>query len=184
MKKLAIMCIIAMLLGCAGHQKPKGPRYTAYNIWNHRGVLACINYKLGERIIPAGTQVKGVKIVKINRERLIVFRVAESNEKISVYFTSRWHPDHTIKSFAKKMFTKKPIEVRTRGLNSKEIQSIKKGIVTTGMSKQAVLISYGPPPEHRTPNLTKDRWIYWLNKHRMKTICFDETERAIDCGDI
>jgi hypothetical protein len=182
MKKLVMICIIAVLMGCAGHQQPKGPRYTAYNIWIHRGVLACINYKLGNRIIAAGTPVKGVKIVNKDGAQLIVFRIAESNQKISVSFTPRWHPDQTVKSFVKKMFTKKRFEQRTRKLTSTEIKSIKKGIVTEGMSKKAVLISYGPPPEHRTPSLAKDRWIYWLDKHRMKTICFDENRQTIRCS--
>lgn len=187
MKKLGMICIIVILIGCAGHQQPKqpkGPRYTAYNIWHHRGVLSCINYKLGNRIIPAGTPVKGVKIVNKDGARFIVFRIAQSNEKISVSFTPRWHPDQTVKSFVKKMFTKKRFEKRTRRLTNTEIQSIRKGIATAGMSKQAVLISYGPPPEHRTPNLANDRWIYWLNKHRMKTICFDQNERTVHCRDL
>ena len=45
--------------------------YTAYNIWRVRAYLMrCINYKYGNEILPAGTMVKDVKVVK--RKKIII----------------------------------------------------------------------------------------------------------------
>lgn len=62
-----------------------------------------------------------------------------------------------------------------------EIKSIKQGVIRSGMSKKAVLTSYGYPPEHQTPDLSDYQWIYWTGKYRHKTICFDENELTVNC---
>ena len=32
------------------------------------------------------------------------------------------------------------------------------------MSKDAVLMAYGYPPDHKTPKLEDDTWSYWLGR--------------------
>ena len=44
------------------------------------------------------------------------------------------------------------VEVELGLMTDTEIEGIKKGIVLNGMSKEAVLVCYGYPPEHRTRN--------------------------------
>ena len=56
------------------------------------------------------------------------------------------------------------------------------GVVVEGMSKRAVLISVGIPPQHKTPTLDGKRWMYWVNRFRDKTICFGDNDRAVDCS--
>ena len=53
-----------------------------------------------------------------------------------------------------------------------------------GMPKNAVLISYGYPPEHATPSLDTNVWRYWVNKMKSKNICFDSEDKAISCKDL
>ena len=181
MRFFSIAVGIFLVLGCAGQQPAKPQRYTAYNIWIHRGQLHCINYKLGDRFIPAGTAVKKIKIVNNKGARLIVFRISETNRKFSVLFNPRWHPGQTPKSYKKKMFTGKRFKKLTRGFSPMENQNIKTGRISPGMSKRAVLMCYGPPPEHQTQSLDRDQWYYWMNKHRMKKICFDANDRTVTC---
>ncbi len=73
---------------------------------------------------------------------------------------------------------------RHQGLTSTEVKAIRQGVLVEGMSKRAVLISYGMPPEHRTPILTSNVWIYWINNIRQKKICFDENDKTIKCHEM
>ena len=55
-----------------------------------------------------------------------------------------------------------------------EQENIRNGQIVKGMSKEAVLMSYGYPPEHRTPSLESDSWIYWKNRWSSKTAIFEK----------
>jgi hypothetical protein len=72
------------------------------------------------------------------------------------------------------MFTTKNFEALTAGLSGMEIDAIKKGVLVNGMSKRAVLICYGPPPEHYTPNQNASTWYYWANRKDKIEIKFDQ----------
>jgi hypothetical protein len=79
----------------------------------------------------------------------------------------------------KTTFTESNFDELTISMTGKEIDAIKHGVVVKGMSKKAVLVSYGLPPEHRTPSLESNIWFYWKNIFRSKAIHFDENNRAI-----
>ena len=76
------------------------------------------------------------------------------------------------------LFTNKDLKQLTEDMTDKEIEGIKKGVIKIGMSKKAALVSYGYPPEHKTNNLDKDVWLYWMNRFQSKAIHFDENNRA------
>lgn len=180
------ICMVLVLWGCANQvpkiKRLKPQRYTAYNIWIHPGTLFCINFKQGEAFIPAGTPVENISIQKDEGARYIHFKIASTGQEINIQFNGRWHPGQTIRSYKKGMFTKKKFTKLTRGLSNSDIRAIKAGIITEGMSKRAVLVSYGPPPEHYTRDLSDNEWYYWLNRIKKKKICFDENDRAKRCG--
>lgn len=186
MRKMVIICLVlsAIVIGCAGPttQQAKPQLYTAHNIWRHKGTLFCINFKLGSDVIPAGTAVQNVAVSADSDWPEIRFQMAETKEYITVRFNGSWHPGESVRSYEKKMFTEKTFDELTEGLNPEEIRSIKDGILTVGMSKRAVLVSYGPPPEHYTKQLSNNEWYYWINRMRKKKICFDENEKAQRCG--
>jgi hypothetical protein len=194
-KTLSMLVLVCLILGCSSlapkpAEPPAAALYTAYNIWKHDDVVFCINFKSGDEIIPAGTRVRDVAIVKIpydvrkpqgDHYKRLEFTVADTNEQIRVRFVSRWHPGQTLESYRDMMFTTKNFAELTDGLSAEEIEAIRKGVVEKGMSKRAVLITYGPPPEHATASLDKDIWAYWMNKLKKKNICFDDAGRAIAC---
>jgi hypothetical protein len=158
--------------------------YTAYNIWRMRPHnMKCINYKYGQNILPAGTEVRAVDTKwdsRVNRN-MITFKTDVDDKIYNIYFTKNWHPGKTIEDYKKLMFTVKSFEELTEGMSDKEITAIKKGIVLDGMSKNAVLVTYGYPPEHRTGSLLSDRWIYWRNKFTTFAVCFDDNDRTTPC---
>ncbi len=50
------------------------------------------------------------------------------------------------------------------------------------MSKEAVLVSYGPPPEHATPSLDNEKWKYWINKRKTKLVHFNVNNKTYNTG--
>jgi hypothetical protein len=158
--------------------------YTAYNIWKVGQLLLrrCINYKHGHDIIPAGTEVRKVKIGSDRDGReAIKFTTVKDNREYNIYFVNKWHPGKTIEDYMDYMFTPKNFEELTIGMNETEIEGIQKGIVINGMRKEAVLVAYGYPPEHRTRNLAGNVWVYWKNKFTSFEVCFDKDDRTDYC---
>lgn len=161
--------------------------YTAYNIWRHPSHnMKCINWKGGSQFIPAGTPVSKVKVKKerdvSNYEKeYIYFKVEGERFNIKIGFKQRYHPGKRIRDYVKLMFTEKTFEELTAAMTRKEVAAIKAGILVEGMGKEAVLVSYGYPPEHATNHLRNDTWHYWINKREKKTICFNQFDKTIQC---
>ncbi len=163
-------------------QKPQ--LYTAYNIWRMKPHnMKCINYKYGNDILPAGTKVRnvGIKWDRQFNKNMIRFRKVEDKRFYNIYFTKNWHPGKSVKDYKDLMITTKTFEELTAGMSEDEINAIKNGMIRNGMSKKAVLVSYGYPPEHRTITLNSNVWIYWRNKFTTFRICFDKDERTTYC---
>ena len=194
----AVLCVVIMI-GCAptaNNTQKAAPAvsqskdvqekqlYTAYNIWRMAAYnMKCINYKYGHDILPAGTKVRDVDINRDSRlnRSMITFKSDADNKVYNIYFTKGWHPGKTIRQYRNLMFSTKNFEDLTEGMNEKEIRAIKEGIIVDGMNKNAVLVAYGYPPEHRTGSLYANRWIYWRNKFATVAICFDKNDRTIPC---
>ena len=162
--------------------------YTAYNIWYEPGKetnLWCINYKTGN-MIPAGTKVGNVALDRARKGRILgaeeislTFTTLSDGKQYWVNINKKFHPGKSINDYKEMMFTNKPFEEITKGLQEFEIEAITRGVVVKGMSKQGVFISYGPPPEHRTPNyMESSSWIYWMKRLKTKEIYFDENQKA------
>jgi hypothetical protein len=155
--------------------------YTAYNIWR-ASKMQCINFKQGHDIIPAGTEVKDVHLWPPTNSTHLRFSSVKDGRKYTLSFVERWHPKKTIKDYMDKMFSIKNFEDLTEGLTEMEIRAIKKGILVNGMSKRAVLICYGHPPEHYTPNQDADRWYYWKNRGTKIALIFNQEDRLVRGG--
>jgi hypothetical protein len=163
---------------------PEPIYYTAYNIWKWPSYhMKCINYKGSRKMIPAGTQVIEPKIVKSEDSfgdyvKVIRFKTVNNNKIFKIFFTKKYHPGKTIHDYLDYMFTTKKFEELTAGLSDNEISAIKSGAILDGMSKEAVLICYGPPPEHATHSLDSRIWTYWKNKKNIEKIAFNSNNRT------
>jgi len=178
-KYLLVLSLLLIIIGCVGLPKPK-QLYTACNIWVHND-MKCINYKMG-KYIPAGTEVSRERGVFDYRGYAgIFFKTAGHKKTYKMGFVRKWHPGKTVDDYRKYLFTEKAFDELVEGMTGTEIKAIRQGLLVEGMSKKAVLISYGMPPEHKTPSLTSNVWIYWINNIRQKMICFDENDRTIRC---
>jgi len=149
--------------------------YTAYNIWFEKPErIWSINYKKGA-IIPAGTQVCDVEIITTNRrQKAIIFTTAKEKKAFSIFWIKKYHPGKTIQQFKKNLFTTKKFDELTSEMREGEIAAIKKGEIVKGMNKKAVLVCYGPPPEHATFRQEHNVWTYWTSKFIRKKLFFDD----------
>jgi hypothetical protein len=185
MRRIITILVVVTLMGTVGilrSEAQEGQKlYTAYNIWKTSKML-CINYKHGYDIIPAGTEVKGVHIWQSGRTSFIRFKTVKDGREYTIGFFEKWHPKKKIKDYRDKMFTIKNFEDLTKGLTETEIRAIKKGVLVNGMSKRAVLICYGHPPEHYTPNQDANTWHYWMNRIKKITLLFNEDNRLVRGG--
>ncbi|MDY6792118.1 MAG: hypothetical protein SWH54_12695 [Thermodesulfobacteriota bacterium] len=149
--------------------------YTAYNVWFEKPErIWSINYKKGA-VIPAGTQVRDVEITTINRRhKAIIFTTVKEKRGFCIYWIRKYHPGKTIQQFKKNLFTTHKFTDLTSGMSKDEITAIKKGEIINGMSKKAVLVSFGPPPEHATFSQDHIVWTYWTSKFIRMKIYFDD----------
>jgi hypothetical protein len=154
-----------------------GKIYTAYNMWYEIGkeeVMWTINYKTGT-MIPAGTEVRDVKVKKSE----IFFTTVEDKKKFIVNFNAKFHPGKTPENYANMMFSEKDFDQLTKGMRQTDIDGINEGVIMVGMIKKAVIVAYGYPPEHKTPDLDSNVWTYWLNRFTSTTINFDDKGKTI-----
>lgn len=139
-------------------------------------------------MIPAGTEVNNFKLIEdvpfdeMQQDEIIhyiEFTRSFDGKSFKVKFASRYHPGKNIADYFSAMFTDKPFDQLTAGLTEQEIYAIRRGVLIPGMSKEAVLIDYGPPPEHYTPDLASKIWHYWVHRNFRKDIYFDESNRTM-----
>ena len=195
MKKIFVAMLLGLLLiGTSINLTYAGEQaeilYTAYNIWKHDNYkyMFCVNFKSAPEFIPAGTPVYKARVHVNDSDpswirKNIKFRLVATDEEITIRFRKRWHPGIKVEEYFKMMFTEKKFEELTADFSLEEIDAIKQGIVNKGMRKKAVIVSYGYPPEHKTPSLDHDDWVYWMTTMRKKTICFDSNGKTLHCKD-
>ena len=66
-----------------------------------------------------------------------------------------WHLD---RYFGKKC------EPKLESLSEVDRKGVQAGSVLPGMTKRAVILAIGYPPEHATPSLDSDVWTFWKNR--------------------
>ena len=59
-------------------------------------------------------------------------------------------------------------------LSEVDRKGIRDGLPYEGMSKQGILYAMGRPPQHATPTLEGNMWMYWLNRFKRQAIHFDD----------
>jgi hypothetical protein len=178
---LSLATILFIISGCVSIPEPiPEPCYTAHNIWfEDPQEIFAINYKRGV-IIPAGTEVKNIS--RHSDPDSIRF-TAEGYGRFTIEIVPRWQPGLTTTELVDRTFSSQVFDELVIGLTDREIELIKKGEVGTGMSKKAVLISYGYPPLHKTRSLNNKIWYYWLSRIRQQMIVFDQNWKVIQIKD-
>ena len=171
MKKLSSLLFAAvsalfLLTSCARTIIPEevlqipefAPVYTAFNLWyDEDGVMTSANIQKGS-ILPFGTE---IEFVEADTDRIIFKRVSDGK-----IFKLKYSLDRTlvpIEQYIRRAFVLKNKKELTIGVRPMIQEKISRGIVEKGMTRNEVLLAYGPPPPMRTPSETVDTWIYWID---------------------
>jgi len=171
MKKLSSLLFAAvsalfLLTSCARTIIPEevlqipefAPVYTAFNLWyDAEGVMTSANIQKGS-ILPFGTE---IEFVEADTDRIIFKRVSDGK-----IFKLKYSLDRTlvpIEQYIRRAFVLKNKKELTIGVRPMIQEKIARGIVEKGMTRNEVLLAYGPPPPMRTPSETVDTWIYWTD---------------------
>jgi len=145
--------------------------FTAANIWYEiPEKILSTNYHLGT-ILPVGTKVEVDEVTSGE----IRFRSEHGQDFKFIFIKKHSSAETEISDYFHMYFsTENPL--REGGpyqkFSDKEKKNIEKGTIEVGMSKEAVLMSYGYPPTHKTPSLEGDIWVYWTSRFANSAVHF------------
>ncbi len=170
--------------------------YTAANIWYERqSQIESTNYHRGV-ILPIGTKVKIAEVCDGSTtfnstldarvwEPFIRFD-DESGQSYKLVFRPRHSREGmTVWDFFRQYFSENnPMGEggAFKSLTTEEQRRVMAGEIAAGMSKAAVIMAYGYPPGHKTPSLKLDKWIYWENRVKTRTVYFSDDKVKTESG--
>ncbi len=186
-----LTCMVSGSGAWAGQQEDLSNKtfYTTANIWyEHADNIASTNYHKGQ-ILPLGTRVTEVEVGNgmewqsqfnsgihstsllsqgpegFSREMIRFYN--EQKKKYVIYFVKKHMGNMALRDFFHQYFSEEDT-LRPDGpfqkLSPHEKELVRMGEIEVGMSKAAVLMSYGYPPGNRTPSLTRSLWVYPIGR--------------------
>ena len=160
MKARAASLAAILALGAANAASAADKLYTAYNIWFEQPTkVYSTNYQKGN-ILPAGSEVKDVK----RSSGKLEFTDVNLDMRFTFEFVGKHHPGLTGEQWMDRFLTTRDFAALSQDLTAAEIKAVRAGEVKAGMSKKAVLLAAGYPPEVGTASTKLDTWKYW--RHR------------------
>ena len=148
--------------------------FTSVNIWyENPEKIPSTNYHKGTKL-PIGTKVKIISVGK----RKIQFIPVDTTATFTIVQQRRFSKIE-LKELFDRYFSRKDIlgqEGYFHDLTEKEKECVKKGCITPGMSKVAVIMAYGYPPSHKTPLLSSDVWHYWQSRFQNVLVHFKDNK--------
>lgn len=145
--------------------------YTRANMWfeGPKNFLST-NFHKG-LMIPIGTK------VKISSYRGARIKFAIDGGATYTYIHARKHSKIKLRELFYRYFSETSVMANGEAfskLTKKEQENVLDGIIEPGMSKEAVLMAYGYPPTHRTPDLASNIWTYWESRAVKNVLYFEE----------
>lgn len=140
--------------------------YTQVNMHSYKGKeVTWVNYNV-DSLIPVNT---AVEVIRASGWGGLKFKLIDSG--VTLELNNSRHSGLSDEEWARKHFGEHKVNL---GKFSKaERDAIDSGAVKIGMSKDAVLVSRGYPPAHKTPSLEASGWLYWDTKWNKKLVNFD-----------
>ena len=160
----ALVAILA--LAAAGAATAQSKLYTACNLWYEKpDRMYSTGYQKGA-MLPAGSEATDVN----RSSRKLEF--VSGGTKYTIEFIAKHNPGVTAEQWMERVLTPRNFGALTSGMTGAEIKAIKEGKVQVGMSKKAVLVSVGHPPEVGTASTDSDTWKYWRDRFRNYVVQF------------
>lgn len=130
--------------------------YTQFSLFQEKNKYRTTNYRKGI-LVPINTAVTLVEMTA----KVAVLRLVEGGQTLTIENV----PKHTIDDM-QTAFEKiaKPSQVSLRRFSAAQRDAILSGRAIKGMNREAVIAAIGYPPQHQTPSLQADDWLYWGNR--------------------
>ena len=150
--------------------------YTLVNLHPDDEELSSVNYLDGDELLPLCTP---IRVTFLNTEGLIFTALNTGKEyEYEFHDTLKESPaEHVAKFFGTSCNA-----AVVASFGPVDQQGIREGKVLEGMSKQAVILAVGYPPEHQTPNLNADTWRYWEGRFDTVEVIFKDG-RVVEIDD-
>lgn len=168
---LLLTSLIGLLTGCSQPMNPQEMAsfatspvyYTQFSLFADRSTpdspvfdFHTTNYRSG-RLIPINSE---VTLLSINQDQAVV-RLNASGEILTIENDQKFTIDPMPIAFSKVIGTGK---VDLSQFTAAERENILAGQAQPGMRKQAVIAAMGYPPQHKTPSLDSNKWLYWSKR--------------------
>jgi len=135
-----------------------------YNVYKSAYIIDTTNYQIGT-LIPVNSE---VIMQEVNAKQLTFLYKGQTITLRNIAKYSGLNiSDVTSKYFSTK-------KVNLSKFSKAEQKAIGSASLVKGMSKDAVLLSLGTPPQHRTPDLKADTWTYWRNRWTTFIVSFKD----------
>jgi len=137
------------------------------------GKVSSVNYQVRGAVIPWGTE---VRVVRVAHKYLVFEDVAKRRQyRYGFYWKTRTTVpllDHVRRVFLDNV---DELKKQVDGMSDIDKDGIYEGRVNPGMSREAVLVAIGYPPEfaNRDELLTDREWLYWVNRFEKLVVGFD-----------
>jgi hypothetical protein len=164
MQKRALIATLLLGLGSAEAAHAE-QLFAQSNLLIQKGKLTSINYRSGQ-MIPVGTTIKVLE--KSGRAYKCI-----SGDGVEFTFVPTKHVRLPIEKAFALFVSKEDPAPRLAKLSESDRALVKQATVTKGMSKEAVKLSIGVPPSHKTPSLDSATWLYWKTKFDTFKVIFD-----------
>lgn len=173
------LAFISLLSACASPQfietttgtnllETNSPVYTLVNLHPDMNNLRMytVNYQQGGLI----HRCSPVKLDSFDKKKLIFKDLAD--DRIYTLIKHGSSPDFP--GYLNKYFGTTCDTDKVDTLSNLDKKGIASGKAFVGMSKDGVILAIGYPPEHKTPSLKGDSWLYWSSRWDRFIIFFDK----------
>ena len=190
---ITVLCmfLVSITLVISGCSKPLNTEdmeamkdthwYLACNLFpdvERNNALSSVNYHLPGGMLKWGTE---IQIAEIHRKHL-VFQDVNTGIEYPYSFHGRTLEVVSPEEHLKRIFVSdiEPLKREVSAMSEIDKKGIEEGIAHPGMTKRAVLIAIGYPPEFATPDpMTVNEWNYWYDRFREFVVAFGEDGKVV-----
>lgn len=161
------LSLAMLMLGCSKGMKFNEPAptvnidtakiyYTQFSLFHEKNNFRTTNYRKG-LLLPINTAVT----LQIMDSKEAQIRLVDGGQILTIENAPKYTLDDMQTAFNK---IAKPDKIDLRRFSADERDAILAGRAIKGMSREAVTAAIGYPPQHETPSLNVNDWLYWRNR--------------------
>ena len=153
--------------------------YTKHNLWYHDPMnIEGFDYMSG-KILPVGAEINFLE----SYPGYVIFETTDGMIKFKIY-NNQMMTLLTDQALFHRIFTEKNPLADLKNMNKIHLEDLKKGKIYKGMTRDEVLLAYGPPPKLLNPAYSTTTWMYVLDdQYKIRHVVFkdDVVIYVFDC---